>query len=320
MNESYVAFYADEDGPMEIKLIKILSKLPADDVPMINLPHPVKITMSIALIAAILVGSYFKYVLYIGIFTSNKQNHGWMHRPINVLIFVSALIHHTTSVLTAIHLILLLLVDLPLQALFGSCYCFLMPVIGEIGIFYQAVGSFGICIYRIMYLKLDDFVKYRIGEKPLLWSILIISLALNTLITFLHMTEESSLRVAKNTCNHWSPEAAKLFIDYRISSGNINTPTTILQKTSLIMIISFQVSEFAIYIYFFIWLYLHNNGRIAQHMDPKDVRQRNSTNVITFIGQFYGFLIEASFIVIFLLLTVSKLINCRTKHYKERYK
>ena len=73
MNESYVAFYSEEDGPMEIELIKILSKLPADDVPMINLPHPVKITISIALIAAILVGSYFKSVLYKGIFTSNKN-------------------------------------------------------------------------------------------------------------------------------------------------------------------------------------------------------------------------------------------------------
>ena len=39
-------------------------------------------------------------------------------------------------------------------------------------------------------------------------------------------------------------------------------------------------------------------------MDPKDVRKRNTTNVITFIGQFYGFLIDASFMAIFLLLTV----------------
>ena len=81
-------------------------------------------------------------------------------------------------------------------------------------------------------------------------------------------------------------------------------PEASLTWLALIMIMSFQISEFIIYVYFFIWQHKHNNGNIALLMDPNDVRQRNSTNVITFIGQFYGFLIEGSFIAIFLLLTV----------------
>ena len=102
------------------------------------------------------------------------------------------------------------------------------------------------------YIKLNNFVKYQIGEKNLLWIILIFSLSVNSLITFLHMTEESSLRIAKNTCNHKSPEAAQILIDYQISSGEMIMPTNILQKIALIMIMSFQVSEFVLYIYFFI--------------------------------------------------------------------
>ena len=304
MSTSYLAFFNNQENFKEIYFLETLEELPEDDVPMVNLPENIKITIILALIIAIIVGSCFKCVLFKGIFSKNSPNHGWMDRPINVLIFVSALIHSITSILTSIHLILILWIDEPLLALFGPFYCFLLPVVGEIGIFYQAIGSFGICIYRMMYIKLNNFVKYQIGEKNLLWIILIFSLSVNSLITFLHMTEESSLRIAKNTCNHKSPEAAQILIDYQISSGEITMPTNMRQKLALIMIMSFQISEFIIYVYFFIWQHKHNNGNIALLMDPNDVRQRNSTNVITFIGQFYGFLIEGSFIAIFLLLTV----------------
>ena len=166
-----------------------------------------------------------------------------------------------------------------------------------------------LCIQNDVYIKQNSLVKYRIGEKNLLWIILIFSLSVNSLITFLHMTEESSLRIAKNTCSHKSPEAAQILIDYQISSGGLTMPTNTLQKVALIMIMSFQISEFIIYIHFFIWQHKHNNGNIALLMDPNDVRQRNTTNVITFIGQFYGFLVEGSFIAIFLLLTVISNLN-----------
>ena len=299
MENQYLPFYSQDLGTFEINFIRFLSKLPAEDVPMINLPNNAKITISIALSAAIIVGTYFKSILYRGIFAEN-----WMDKPINVLIFVSALIHHATSLLTSIHLILILSIESSLNSLFGPFYCFILPVIGEIGIFNQAIGSFGICIYRMMYIKLDDFVKYKIGEKTLLSIILFLGLSMNGVITFLHMVEESSLRIAQNTCNHWSPEEAQALIDYRISSGDINTPENTLQKMALVIIMIIQSSEFVIYIYFFIWQHLHNNGRISLLMDPKDVRKRNTTNVITFIGQFYGFLVEGTFIAIFLLLTI----------------
>lgn len=153
MSTSYLAFFNNQENFKEIYFLETLEELPEDDVPMVNLPENIKITIILALIIAIIVGSCFKCVLFKGIFSKNSPNHGWMNRPINVLIFVSALIHSITSILTSIHLILILWIDEPLLTLFGPFYCFLLPVVGEIGIFYQAIGSFGICVYRMMYIS-----------------------------------------------------------------------------------------------------------------------------------------------------------------------
>ena len=153
MNTSYLGLFNNQEIFKEVYFLETLEELQEDDAPMVNLPKNFKITIIVALVIAIIVGSYFKSVLFKGIFSKNSPNHGWMSRPINVLIFVSAFIHCITSILTSIHLILILWIDEPLQALFGPFYCFLLPVVGEIGIFYQAVGSFGICIYRMIYIR-----------------------------------------------------------------------------------------------------------------------------------------------------------------------
>ena len=294
-----VATNTAEGNAMENNLIHILSKLPMDDAPLMNLPDATKNIIAVALVVTILIGSYFKFVLYKGILETNKQN----FRPINILLLVSACIHHTTHVIGCIHFILILTNNAPLETLFGPSYCLLMAVIGEFGIFYLAVGSFGISLYRIMYIKLEQIVKYRIGEANLLQLILFFSVVICSLITFLHITEESSHRVAKNMCNGLSPEQSLMYLDYRTSHGEMMTPTTIFQRIALLMTICFQVFEFTIYLYFFFWRYRHDNGSIVQMLDPRETRKRNKNNVVTFLGQFYGFVVEFTFIGAILFLT-----------------
>ena len=294
---------AQDGNCMDMVLLQLLDKLPMNDAPLMHLPNTTKHAIAFALFATIFIGSCFKFVLYKGIFTSSKQNPCWMHRPINILIFVSAFIHHFTHFIGCIHFILILTNTNPLETLMGPSYCLIMAIIGEFGIFYLAVGSFGISLYRIMYVRLERIVKYRIGETNLLRFILIFSLGVCTLITFLHMTEESSHRVAKNTCNGLSPEQTQIYIDYQMSNGEMMLTTTFYQKMALIMTMSFQIFEFLIYLYFFLWRYRHDNGNIAKLLDPRETRNRNTNNVVTFLGQFYGFLIEITFIGAIFLLT-----------------
>ena len=294
---------AEKDDDIELGLLKILNILPMDDAPLMHMPSLAKNIIAVALFLTILIGSYFKFVLYKGIFTSNKQNHGWMHRPINILILIAAVIHHITHFIGCIHFILLLTSKKPLETVFGPSYCLPMAIIGEFGIFYLAVGSFGTSLFRIMYIRVEDIVKYRIGETNLLCFIGLFRIGTCSLITFLHMLEESSRRVAKNSCNGMSPDQAQIFLDYQTSNGEVLAPTTIYQKLALIFTMTFQVSEFIIYLYFFLWRYKHDNGNIKELLDPRETKRRNTNNVTTFLGQFYGFVVELSFIGVIFLLT-----------------
>ena len=293
----------EQDGDVKLDVLQILSKLPMDDAPLMHLPSLAKNIIAVALFATIFIGSYFKFVLYKGIFTSSKQNPGMMHRPINILVLISAFIHHATHFIGCIHFILILTIQDPLEFVFGPSYCLSLAAIGEFGIFYLGVGSFGISLYRIMYIRLERIVKYRIGETNLLLFIACFSIGICSLITFLHMIEESSRRVAKNSCNGLSPEQAQIYLDYQLSNGELFTITTVYQKIALFLTMTFQICEFIIYLYFFIWRYRQDNGSIVQLLDPRETRKRNENNVVTFLGQFYGFVVELTFIGVIFLLT-----------------
>ena len=84
---------------------------------------------------------------------------------------------------------------------------------------------------RIMYIRFNNLVKYRIGEKKLLVFILSLSIGICVLITYLHITEPSSRRVAKNMCSGLSPNQDQILIDFHLSTSAITMPTTILQRT-----------------------------------------------------------------------------------------
>ena len=271
--------------------------IPTDKAPFINLPREAKVFVSLSLGLTLVIGTYYKICLYKGVFKTNKENRGWMHRPINVLIFVAALIHHLTHLVICIYFILALTIETPLQNIFGPFYCFMMMLVGTFAIAYQAVGSFGIGLYRIMYILFNSMVKYRIGETRLLLLILGGSIGVSSTITFLHMIESSSRRVAINMCTRMSPAETQVVIDYQQAyqeaRGEHLMVSTIFQKISIAATLIIQVSELSIYIFFSIWRYKQANGNIARLLGPVITRKRNTNNVITFSGQFYGFVVEA---------------------------
>ena len=113
----------DTNQNIDQSFLAIIDQFPTNDAPFINLPIEAKISVSVSLVLTLVIGTYFKFSLYKGAFKTNKDNRGWMHRPINVLIFVSALIHHSTHLVTCIYFILALTIDTPMQNIFGLFYC-----------------------------------------------------------------------------------------------------------------------------------------------------------------------------------------------------
>ena len=297
------SFPYHEDFARNIEHALIVNDFYEHEAPLINLPFVVKITLAILMTTTLLVGSYFKFVLYKCVFITNKQNRGWMNRPINVLIVASAIIHHITHLSTGIYYILCLTMYTPLGDVFGSWYCHTAGYIAVYGVSYLGVGSLGIAIYRFLYIQFNYWVKYRVGEKIFMWIVLILSVAMSGLLTFSYMLEQRSHDPGLNMCTGLSAKQTQILIDYNDSRGVQMLATTVYQTTAAAICLAFQAIEFTIYIWFFYYRYKQDNGNIANLLNQKVVRDRNVKNVTTFIGQMYVFLAECVFLAALVVFT-----------------
>ena len=265
-----------------------------DEAPLFDLPVGIKFPFATIMFISLSIGSYFKFVLYRFMYSQKKDT---INRPINVLTLTSAIIHHVTHFSIGTEHALVCIIDTPLVAYVGDTGCWMMVVFGVFGLVYLSVGSFGIAIYRTLYIRHNYLVKYVIGERTLLLIVLILSIGLSGSITLLYTIEDNPHRTGINMCTGLSVTETELLMQYHNSIGNEQITTTHLGKLTTLSCITLQLIEFALYLSFFLHRYKNDNGSIAKFMKQEDVRQRNAKNAGTFLGQFYGFIVEYSFLV-----------------------
>ena len=126
-----------------------------------------KRSILVAVLTSLLIGSFFKYILYSYTFQTGKQNHGWMHRPISVLILTQAIIHHSSHIMVWMMFSVSMLSDKSIAYYWGLNSCYALQVVGLFGNGYMTIGGLGIAVYRVLYIKHENWVKYVIGEKVL---------------------------------------------------------------------------------------------------------------------------------------------------------
>ena len=68
-------------------------------------------------------------------------------------------------------------------------FCQITYIVGLYGLMYLSVGSFGITLYRIMYIKREHWIKKVIGEKRLLGVILTLGLFICGMMVHLYNFE-----------------------------------------------------------------------------------------------------------------------------------
>jgi hypothetical protein len=264
-----------------------------------DMPFYIKLTLTICIWVSLFVGSFFKCVMYIYVFVANKQKGGWMHRPINVLTISSSIIHHVTHIwiVTWYTIIYLDVSGIPVSDAIGDYWCQIIQTVCLYGMFWSSVGSLGIAIYRILYLKFEEFVKYIIGEKYLLLIVWSLSITLCGIIVALYDMENGSHRVARNMCRGMTINYVQILIEYKLSTGEHLLTTSYLQKIALGILMMFQTVELTIYIWFFYIRYKNDNGSIRKMLTEDVIRARNTKNVTNFLGQFYGFVTEYVFLI-----------------------
>ena len=142
----------------------VVQEMYEDGIPLVGwLSSMTKSVLIIVLMTSLLIGSYFKSIMYRYVLTTKKENRSWLHRPINVLIIHGAIIHHVTHVGVGIWYSMILVSETHLSHLFGYNFCEFMDIVGLYGLGYLTVGSLGIALFRVLYIKRENWVRKVIG-------------------------------------------------------------------------------------------------------------------------------------------------------------
>lgn len=253
----------------------------------------------------LLLGSYFRYLLYEQCF---HQYQGKEFKPINILILFVTISQHLTMVS---HFMLYSFTVLS-ENLFGHVkenrFCTFVYYLYRFDIVYAIVGGLVISVYRILYIKCENLVKYEIGEKVLLCAILAVGL-ITPLCVALFLLKDYDDGIIDSCLLVPRGQMLDLLDEYAQSLGR--TPLKenfeiFVALTSLIGIF-ITVIEIFIYICFFHHVYKHENKeRILQLLDKETIKRRNDKNAISFLGQFCSFTIEISGMIIMFVCTKNK--------------
>ena len=274
-----------------------------------NVSFDTKALLGAAGFISLVTGSVFKCIMYAYVVSTNKENRGWMHRPINVLILASSVIHHGTHIwMWSWYILQNIILQTSLSDALGFHWCIIMQMVAGYGMCYLTVGGFGISIYRLLLIKREHWVKYVIGQELLLAIILSMNFILCWIIVLMYSWEGNlsrpTLNTTLNACQEVSLDHAQILIDYGISRGEPLITTSYLQAIAVAICIVIQTFEFTTYIYFFYYRYKHDNGKVAKLLSSDVIRDRNIKNMQTFLGQFYGFMTEYAFLTFFFVVIV----------------
>ena len=195
------------------------------------------------------------------------------------------------------------MMDISMADAVSDRFCQITYIVGLYGLMYLSVGSFGITLYRMMYIKREHWIKNVIGEKRLLGVILTLGLFLCGMMVHLYNFETVNERPFLNTCFRSSSSDIQTMIDYELSLGAQILTTAVLRKSTNLVLIGLQVIEFSIYVWFFYTRYKQDNGKMKHLLTQENIKDRNIQNVTTFVGQFYGFLVEYVFLLVTLICT-----------------
>ena len=281
-----------------------ISSLSRDEPPLTSLPFNIKISLVMALMASLLFGSFFKYIMYSYIFEKNDKNDGWRQRPITVLIYSRTIIHHLSHIWMWSWFTASMLGETPVADYIGKGNCKILQVTNVFRYSYWTIGSLGISVYRVLYIRHEHWVKYGIGQRFLLFIVLSLSLGLSLLLSILYGLEINDHTIVLNMCQNISATHAQILIDYGLSRGEPLYTKTYIQEIILLIVIFMQVSELGLYIWFFRYRYKNDNGNIKKLLTEDVVRARNIKNVTTFLGQFYGFITKNAFTIAILVIHV----------------
>ena len=252
---------------------------------------------------AILVGSYFRHILYKYLYNRYKKKD---FKYIDVLTLVAAVAHHFSIIFHAILITLIVLQEANANYIVGNWYCELSRNVVIFDMFYSVLGRVGIAIYRLCYIRFHTF-SCDGGEKKTCCFILAAGWAIALVCVVILRTTEYEKTLQDNCILVPKPLFLLTLDEYEISRGDsaIHSYWSNLRATMGIFGLCLNAAQLIIYINIFYNLYKHDNSeRIRRLLDPSVTKRRNRNNAITFFGQFCSYVVDLS-ILLFIIISAN---------------
>ena len=250
-------------------------------------------TLISCLLVSFCVGSYFKFALYRHMYDVGKEI---LNRPIDLLLLVSALIDHMCCLLMVANFSIGLSLDINLSDYLGVTWCYMHFSVAVFGASYRTFGSFGVAILRLIYIKFPYLVRETKSRTKYTLLVLLNCLLVCTLTTIgfgLGNGKQSRKQVQWNFCVGRSEAFREIMHDYSLTRGLTSPQSEFIPHFIVWSAFLAILTEFFCYVVFFHHLYSHDKEMVRKKILPDvEIRRRHHKNAITFLGQFYGFLVE----------------------------
>ena len=264
----------------------------------INSLHPVqeKVITS-CLITSVLVGSYCTISIYHYMFAKYKNK---SHTLIDILILVSTITQHLTSLFIIGLLVVGMSFDITYSEYVGELVCELIWYSTIYSGAYRTFGSLGIAIYRVLLLKANYWIQ-KYDQKKVIAAVLICSIAVTTFVTIGFGTGNgpgSRKRVVWNWCKGKNEELIQVVQNYALIRGTISNESEEPAKLCLFATLLGCFAELGCYLIFFGYLYSHDKGLFGRKvLKETEFLRRRRKNCMSFMVQFYGFIVECLIII-----------------------
>ena len=249
--------------------------------------------MGVCLVGSLTIGSYFKSALYWYMYDHRK---GIMNRPIDILLLLQAIIQHIICLLMVSTYTIGLSFDITFGHHLGEAWCNVPWYGGNYGAAYRNVGGLGISIFRLLYMFHGDWMKDKFGIKKMLFIIAAASLLLSGLMAVgfgIGNGPGSRKQATWNFCIGKSETFREILHEYSLIRGTVIPQSELIPKLMLMISLTCVVAELGCYLTFFGYLYVHNRAMMKKKvMEPGVLERRQQKNAITFLGQFWTFVVE----------------------------
>ena len=246
-----------------------------------------------SLIASALVGSYFKIPLYHYMYDRFK---GSSNGPIDVLILINGIIQHFVCILLAIVVSIGLLFNITFSHHLGESWCNIPWYAGVFGMSYRTMGSLGISIFRLLHIKCSDWIKFRFGQVKTLCMILTMSITTSIGLSFafgMGNGPASRKQATWNWCIGRNEEFRETEHNYNLLIGKVSQNSDLIATTSILVLFTGTIVELLSYVVLFSHLHSHDNDMLSRkRVSEGEIKRRRQKNAVTFLGQFYGFVVE----------------------------